>query len=267
MSALPARLGIVAGGGKLPAKLLEFCDARKIQTFIIGFENHTDLNLLDARSYALVRLGAGGAMVRMFKEKGFKDLVVIGSVKRPGLWELRPDLYTMNFFRKLGFKAMGDDGLLQAIHAQLNEEGFKLHGIHEIMPDFLMPDGLLGSVAPTKAQLDDVALGFVASKDLGAKDLGQSVVVKEGQVIGTEDSKGTNALIKRSKGGILVKTCKPQQDRKLDLPTIGVDTIRLCAAQGFSGIAAEAGASMIVDKAECIAAADKAGLFLMGVTP
>lgn len=267
MPALPARLGVVAGGGKLPSKLLEFCDARKIQTFIIGFENHTDLNLLDARSYSLVRLGAGGAMVRMFKEKGFKDLVVIGSVRRPNLWEMRPDLYTMNFFRKLGFKALGDDGLLQAIHAQLKEEGFKLHGIHEIMPDFLMPDGLLGSMSPTKAQLDDIALGYVAAKDLGAKDIGQSVVVSGGKVIGTEDSKGTNALIKRCHGGILVKTCKPQQDRKLDLPTIGIETIKLCAERGFSGIATEAGASIIVDKAECIAAADKAGLFLMGVTP
>lgn len=267
MPALPARLGIVAGGGKLPAKLLDFCDARKIQTFIIGFKNHTDLNLLDARSFSLVRLGAGGSMVRIFKDKGFNDLVVIGSVKRPSLWELRPDLYTMNFFRKLGFKAMGDDGLLQAIHAQLKEEGFKLHGIHEIMPDFLMPDGLLGSVKPTKTQLDDIAFGFVASKDLGAKDLGQSVVVKDGKVIGTEDSKGTNALIKRSDGGVLVKTCKPQQDRKLDLPTIGVETIKLCAEQGFSGVAVESGAAVIVDKAECIAAADKACIFLMGVTP
>jgi len=265
--ALPAKLGIVAGGGKLPAKLLEYCDARKIQTFIIGFENHTDLNLLDARSYSLVRLGAGGAMVRIFKDRGVKDLVVIGSVKRPSLWELRPDLYTMNFFRKLGFKAMGDDGLLQAIHAQLKEEGFKLHGIHEIMPDFLMPDGLLGAVKPTKSQLEDVSLGFVASKDLGVRDIGQSVVVKDGKVIGTEDSKGTNALIKRCQGGVLVKTCKPQQDRKLDLPTIGVETIKLCAGQGFSGVAVEAGAAVIVDKAECVAAADKAGLFLIGVTP
>lgn len=266
MAAFPARLGVVAGGGKIPALLLRFCDAHEIQTFVIGFENQTDLELLKGREHVMTRLGAAGQIVKILKNQNINDLVMIGSIKRPGIADMRPDLYTFGFFAKLGFRALGDDGLLQAIHGQLSHEGFIIHGIHEIMPELLMPEGLIGSVGINAKKLDDIAIGYAASKELGRKDIGQSVVVKDGKIIGTEDSKGTNDLIRRCAGGILVKTCKPQQNRKLDLPAIGVDTIKLCAELGYEGVAVEAGAALLVDRDEAIEVANKSGLFLIGVS-
>lgn len=260
---LPQRLGIVAGGGVLPHRLHAFCHSKNIETYIVGFEGHTD----PAIAHTMSRLGAAGQIIKLFKDKGFKDLVIIGSVKRPKLAEMRPDLKTAAFFAKLGLRALGDDGLLKAVRAELESEGFVIHGIQDIMDDLLMPLGVMGDVTPSDEQYEDIRVGLNASRDIGERDIGQSVVVLNDDVLGTEDEEGTNALIKRvaQKGAILVKSSKPQQDRKLDMPTLGPDTVRLCAELGYAGIAAESGGVLLVDREQMIAMANDTGLFMVGV--
>lgn len=267
MTSYPAKLGIVAGGGDLPKQLLSFCDSRNIETFIVAFDGHTDSDTCNGRDHAVMRLGEAGKIVKLFRDKGFNDLVLIGSIKRPNAWELRPDFYTARFFAKVGFKAMGDDGLLKAIRYALEDEGFVIHGIHEFIPSLLMSQGAIGQCVPTQEESDAIAVGYQAAKDLGQRDVGQCVVVHNGQVIGEESAKGTDELIRRCavKGAILVKTCKPQQDRKLDLPTIGRRTVRLCAELGYAGIAAEAGSTLLANGDEVRQIADSTGLFVVGV--
>lgn len=267
MSVLPVKLGIVAGGGQLPKKLAEFCESKNIPVFIVGFENQTDPALLEGRAHEMTRLGAAGQIISILHEQGCSELVMIGSIKRPKLAELRPDLRTASFFAKLGMRVLGDDGLLKAIRAELEDEGFIIHGIHEIMDDLLMPPGVLGRIAPDDAQQKDIVLGLKASKKIGRQDIGQSVVVLDGDILGVENERGTNDLIRRSAraGAILVKSSKPQQDRKLDMPTIGTETIKLCASLGYAGIAAEAGDVLVVDREEMVALADQSGLFVTGI--
>lgn len=267
MKTFPKKLGIVAGGGDLPSQLLSFCDARGIETFCIGFAGHTDDGVLDGRDHAMMRLGEAGKIISLLRERGYQDLVLIGSINRPSAWELRPDFFTAKFFAKIGFRAMGDDGLLKAIRYALQDEGFTIHGIHEFLPQLLAREGAMTNTIPTDAQWSTIRLGFDAAKALGVRDIGQSVVVYDGAVIGEEDSHGTDSLIKRAArpGAILVKTCKPQQDRKLDLPTIGRRTARLCAELGYAGIAVEAGLTLVANEAELVRIADEAGLFVVGV--
>lgn len=267
MSALPAKLGIVAGGGSLPAKLLEFCASKNIETFTIGFEGQTDPVTVAGRPHVMTRLGAAGQIIRILNDRGYRDLVLIGSIKRPKLAEMRPDLKTVSFFAKLGLRALGDDGLLKAVRAELEADGFTIHGIHELMEDLLMPKGVLGRVSPSDEQYEDIRIGLTESRLIGEADIGQSVVVLDGETLGTEDDDGTNALIKRAgtKGAILVKSSKPQQDRKLDMPTLGSETVKLCASLGYAGIAAEYGGVLLADREDMIAAADAAGLFVVGV--
>jgi DUF1009 family protein len=112
------------------------------------------------------------------------------------------------------------------------------------------------------------------ARTLGVLDIGQAVVVQQGLVLGVEAIEGTDALIQRvgplrrdGPGGVLVKVAKPQQDRRIDLPTIGPATIAQAAAAGLRGIAIEAGGAIILDKAATAAAADEAGLFLLGLDP
>ncbi len=266
MSILPNKIGIVAGGGSLPRQLIAFCAANNIQTYTVAFEGHCDVAALKDTPHKVMRIGVAGQIMNVLREQGCRDLVLIGSLTRPKLSEMRPDFRTAAFFAKLGLRALGDDGLLKAVRAELEDEGFVIHGIHELMPELLMPVGVLAG-APDTVQQEDIRIGLAASRKIGEDDIGQCVVVLNGNVIGTEDEAGTNVLIKRAAqpGAILVKSSKPQQDRNLDMPTIGLETVRLCASLGYAGIAAEAGGVLVTDRPEMIEAANKAGLFWVGV--
>ena len=267
MSAHPQKLGIIAGGGALPRKLLSYCDSQGIDSFVVGFEGHVEPATVQGRNHVLMRVGAAGAIMQTLRERGYRDLVLIGAVKRPKLAEMCPDLRTIAFYAKLGMRALGDDSFLKAIRAELEHEGFTIHGIHEIVPGLMMPQGAITKAQPDEAQWEDIRLGLTESRKIGKDDIGQSVVVLNEDVLGTEDDTGTAALIKRAaaKGAILVKSSKPQQDRKLDMPTVGSETVKLCASLGYAGIAAEYDGVLLADREEMVAHADAAGLFVVGV--
>jgi DUF1009 family protein len=265
-------LGIVAGGGSLPALLIEECDRQKRPVFIVAFEGQTDSALYHNRPHILSRPDKAGVIIKRLREEGVSDLVLIGSVKRPHLTDLRPDLFTTGFFARMGLRALGDSDLLSAVRHTLEKEGLKIHAVHEFNGDVLMPQGVQGKVRPSSAHEVDIDLGMKTAMALGMLDVGQSVVVRDGMVLGVEGVEGTDELIRRcagyrtnGKGGVLVKACKPQQDRALDLPTIGLNTVRLCAELKFDGIAISAGEALFADRGQAIPLADASGLFITGV--
>lgn len=258
-----SKLGIVAGGGELPGLLIHSCRQRNIQTYVIALEGQVNDDLpFDTR----LRLGAAGRAVQVFKERGIRDIVMIGAVRRPKLLAVRPDLFTAGFVARMMFKSLGDDGLLKAIRKHLEGEGFVLHGLQEFLPELVMKAGVAGMCVPDEKQSNDIHVGISRALDIGRSDIGQAVVVRDGVVIGVEGRDGTNALIRRCTGGILVKMSKPGQDRTLDLPTIGVETVRLCIERGYQGIALEAGSAFLVNADEVRKLADANGFFVIGVS-
>ncbi len=265
-------LGVIAGGGTLPEKLLHACDRKKIEPFVVGFEGQTDPALVEGRRHLWTRLGAAGQIIHTLKAHQIRDLVLIGSMHRPSISELRPDLRTAQFFAKLGIRALGDDGILGAIRKELEHEGFTIHGVQDFADDLLAGLGPVGKCRPGKAEQVDIQRGIEVSQALGGLDVGQSVIVQEGLVLAIEAIEGTDAMIRRcadlkrkGRGGVLVKTCKPQQDRNLDLPTIGPETVRLCAKAGLSGIAVQAGNSLILEPQIVSELADQKKIFVVGV--
>ena len=198
-----------------------------------------------------------------------------GGVRRPSFGALRPDWRTMRFFLKIGLRALsdlGDDALFRAIIAELESEGFRVVGVDSILGELLAPLGALGAHRPDDVAAADIEAGIAAASAHGVRDLGQAVIVRHGTVRGVEERDGTDALLRRAaalggekRGGVLVKLAKPQQDRRADLPAIGPATVAAAAAAGLSGIAVEAGATLILDRAAVVAAADSAGLFVVGV--
>ena len=182
-----------------------------------------------------------------------------------------PDLRTTAFFAKVGAKALGDDGILRALVNEIEAEGMTVRGIHEVMSDLLVKPGILGRHKPDKQALVDIRRGIDVALALGKLDVGQSVVVQQGLVLGVEGIEGTDELIRRcgeyrrkGDGGVLVKLRKPQQDMRIDLPTIGPRSVSRAQESGF---VVHAGNGLIVDEAETIRLADKAGLFIMGINP
>ncbi len=272
---MAGKLGILAGSGELPLRLIEACRAQDRPYFVLAFEGSCDPATLAGQPHQFMRLGAGGSGLKILRENGVAELVLAGGVRRPSLTALRPDWRTTRFFLKIGMRALtdfGDDRLFRAIITELELEGFRIVGAHSILTSLLAPAGALGSVAPDAGAEADIRAGVDAARGHGAKDLGQAVVVRGGTVIDREDVEGTDALLRRcaaagqARGGVLVKMAKPQQERRADLPAIGAQTVTGAAAAGLKGIAVEAGACLVLDRAAIIAAADRAGIFVIGVS-
>lgn len=271
---MTGRLGIIAGGGDLPRQVAETCRRGGRGYFIIALEGQgAETWLAPDLPHAVFRMGAAGAMLDRLRAEGVTDIVLAGGVRRPSLSDLRPDWYAARFFARLGLKALGDDGLLRAVAGLLEEEGFRVVAVQSLIDDLLMPSGVLTRAAPDEQALADIAHGFAVARALGAVDVGQAVVVQGGLVLGVEAIEGTDALIARcgllkrdGVGPVLVKRAKPGQDHRLDLPTIGPDTVAACIAAGFSGVAAEAAGTLFVGRDNAVRAADAAGLFVTGVT-
>lgn len=268
---MPARqtikkLGIMAGGGLLPFTLAESCKAQGIEPFIVGFEGQTDRASTQHWPHLWTRLGKAGLVLETLKRNGISDIVMIGAMTRPALIQLWPDLRTVLFYLKVGLRALGDDGFLKALKQEFEGAGVRVHGVHRFMPELLAPEGTLTKTKPGQGDEATIALGIRESQRIGAADIGQSVIVLGDDVLGLEGKGGTRALIQSSgaPGSILVKTCKPQQDRDLDLPTIGPSTVQQCAAAGMAGIVVEAGASILAEREKLVDAADAAGIFVYG---
>lgn len=268
---MPPKLGIIAGGGAIPVQLVDHCRITGREFFVLALKGHVDELDLNTVSHSEIRLGAAGKMIATLHEQAVQDVILIGKLRRPSLFELRPDARAAKIAFKARRKTHGDDGLLSAIIRELEEEGFNVVGIDAVMSEMLAPLGVMGKHAPDKLALADIDRGVDVVKALGALDVGQGAIVQDGIVLAVEASEGTDQLIERSKalhrkgaGGILVKSMKPGQERRVDLPTIGVTTIALALEAGLRGIAVEAGSTLIVDQAAVIAAADAGGLFLSG---
>lgn len=265
-------LGIIAGGGRLPAQVAAAAQAAGREVFIAGIEDYADPVLLQPFAHQFYRLGAAGAMIKAFRDHGCKDLVMIGPVKRPSFLSLRPDAEGARLLARIGKAAfLGDDGLLAVIVAVLSEEGFRILGAHEILHDVMVPQGLLTKTAPDAQAMADIARGIEVLKLIGAADVGQACVVQQGLVLAVETVEGTDAMLTRipavarpGPAGILIKIAKPQQERRADMPTIGPQTVTHALQSGLRGLAFEAGGTILVERETLIQLADQAGFFLFG---
>ena len=271
---MAGKLGILAGSGELPLRLIEACRAQGRPYFVLAFQGSCDPKSLEGQPHEFIRLGAGGSGLKILRDNGVEDLVMAGGVKRPSLTELRPDWRTTRFFLKIGMRALtdfGDDRLFRAIITELELEGFRVVGAHTILTSLLAPRGALGGIAPDASAEADIRAGIEAARGHGAQDLGQAVVIRAGAAVDREDAEGTDALLRRcaasgnARSGVLVKMAKPQQERRADLPAIGAQTVTAAAAAGLKGIAVEAGACLVLDRAAVVAAADRAGIFVIGI--
>ena len=273
--ALRPVLGILAGGGPLPGRVAAAAAAAGRAVFVVGLDGYAEPAVLAPFAHDWARLGAAGRILALLRAHDCRDLVLVGPVRRPSLLDLRPDGEGARLLARIGRAAFGgDDGLLAAIVRVLAEEGFRVLGAHEVLTEAVAPRGQLGRHAPDAQAMADIARGVAVAAALGAVDVGQGCVVQQGIVLAVEAIEGTDAMLARAAGlrrpgpgGVLVKLVKPGQERRADLPTVGPATAAAAAAAGLRGVAVEAGGTLLTDRAALVAAADAAGLFLIGIDP
>lgn len=268
-------LGIIAGAGPVPRQLIQACRDAGRPVCVVAFEGQTDPETVSGVPHLWTRLGAAGDILDFLRAQGVGELVLAGPIKRPSLSEVRPDWRATRFFARIGKRAFSDDGLLGSIVKALEEEeGFRVVGVDRLLGGGAVPAGPLGRLRPDAQAEADIRRGVEAARALGRLDIGQAVVVQQGTVLGLEAIEGTDALLARcatlrlaGPGGVLVKLTKPQQERRVDLPTIGRRTVEAAREAGLRGIAVDARGILIVEREATVAAADAAGLFLVAVEP
>ncbi|CAA7620454.1 conserved hypothetical protein [Magnetospirillum sp. LM-5] len=268
---MASKLGIIAGGGEFPGLVIAACRADGRPFHVLGLTGHADPKIIGDAPADWIRLGEAGTGFKLLKEAGVAEIVMIGPVRRPTLKELAPDWRTTKFFARVGLKALGDDGLLRAVAKEIESEGFTVVGIDSVLADCLAVAGPYGGLVPDDQAQSDILRAWEVAKGIGALDVGQAVVVQQGIVLGVEAVEGTDSLIRRcaelkreGPGGVLVKVRKPGQDRRLDLPTIGLATLREAAAAGLRGIVVQAGGALVLGRDAIGAEADRLGLFVLG---
>lgn len=270
-----ARVGIIAGRGDLPLALASSLRANGQDPFVILVEGEADPNRYSAFPHETAGITKIGRFLKILQRENCSRIALAGPVNRPDLKSIVPDFEGVKLLARItGALSKGDDGLLNAITTFLSEKGFEVLGTHELADELLVQAGQLGRIAPGDQDLPDIEEGVRIVKAVGQLDIGQAAVIRDGYVLAVEAAEGTDRLLKRvaefareKPSGVLVKLTKPGQDLRVDLPTIGAETVALAAAANLSGIAVEAGLTLALDKTEMIQRADSAGLFLVGLEP
>lgn len=272
MAANLSKLGLIAGGGQVPALVRAACADNGRPLFIAALRGFCDTETVAGAEHGWFELAQAGALLKGLRQAGVQDVVMCGRVTRPDFASLKPDWVGAKLLPRFAMAALkGDDAVLRVAVSVFEAEGFNLCGVDDIVAGLLMPEGHIGGPRPNDMQQRDIQAALAAAKALGAEDKGQAAVAANTATLGLEDQAGTDYLLKRmagnpaAKGGVLGKCAKPGQERRVDLPTIGVMTLENAAAAGLSGVAVEAGSALIVDRAACAAAAERLGLFLVGV--
>ncbi len=272
------KLGIIAGGGVMPCLVASSAIRAGREVHIVALDGEADQHI-EAFSHTWVKWGQIGRIFKTLKKAQCKDVVFIGSVTRPDMKEIRFDLGAIKILPFL-FSLMvgGDDSILSRIVNFFEKKGYTIRGAHEVAPELLAPEGCLTKKQPSTQDMKDIQTAFGILKALGNFDVGQGAVVARGYALAVEAAEGTNVMLERCKDlrqwgsknskkkiGVFVKCPKPDQEKRIDMPTIGDQTIEKVADAGLAGIAIAADAVLLADKEQLLKKAKKHDIFVIGI--
>lgn len=274
-----SRLGLIAGGGELPVHVAEAARREGRLGCVIALQGFAEPERYEAT--VSVGLGQLGGVLKALAAAQCDAVCFAGIVLRPDFSKLKLDIKAMASFPKvLAAAARGDDALLRAVVRIFEAEGLAVVGADEIASQLTVREGLVGAIGPDDQSRADALKALHVAGVIGAEDIGQGAVVANGLVLAVEAQEGTDAMLSRvaslpqavrgqsqARRGVLAKRPKPGQERRVDLPVIGVSTIEGAARAGLAGVAAPAGGALILGREAVAAAADAAGLFVWGVAP
>lgn len=275
---MTAPVGVIAGGGDLPRQLLDRLAAAAQPAFVLAIAGSADPHLVRDHPGAEISIGEIGRQLEALKSAGCEEVTFVGIVRRPDFSTLRLDMKGAMLLPKVVAAARkGDDALLRVVLQVYEDAGFRVRGADEFASTLLAEAGPLGSLEPDEGHRADIRVAARAAAAIGELDIGQGAVSCDGLVLALEAQEGTDQMLQRcaalpshirgspeARRGVLVKRPKPIQERRIDLPTIGQNTVRLAAEAGLAGIAVEAGCALVLDAPAVARLADKLGLFVYG---
>jgi len=261
-------IGIIAGGGRFPLMVAEAAGRNGLRVVAAAHQGETDPSIADrADQTSWIKLGQLGRLIKVFKANGVEKAVMAGTItKRRMFGDIRPDLKGLSLISKMA--VLHDDSILRAVADELGKEGIEVISAAHFLPELIAPMGTLTKKRPNKAEKEDISLGWRIAKELGRLDIGQCVVVRNKTVLALEAIDGTNETIKRGgklagKDAVVVKVSKPTQDLRFDMPSVGLETMRIMAQVKVSVLALEAGKTLMFERADMIKNADNCGIAIV----
>ena len=263
------RLGLIAGNGKFPILFAREARGRHIKIVAVGIKGDTSLILrFFCDKFFWVGVGELKKLFDFFKREGIKKVIMAGQVNPNNLFDSKVTFDQE--FQKL-FAALRDrkaDTIFTAVADKLKENGMELLDSTFLLEKYLAPKGTLTRRGPTEKELTDIDFGRGIAKSMGSLDVGQTVVVKDKAIVAIEAMEGTDQAILRGgtisqQGAVIVKTAKPKQDNRFDIPVIGPRTIQAMIKCKASCLAVDAGKTLIIDREKCVQLADRVGICIL----
>ncbi len=265
---LKSPLGIVAGGGQFPILCARAARKLGLKVVAVGFNGETD-PLLENEVDLLhwLYIGQLERLIKVLKKAGTRQVLFQGTITKKRIFrDVRPDLRALILWSKIRRRL--DDNILRAIASELEAEGLEVIPSTTLLPDLVAPKGVLTKRSPSKDQWQDIHFGLELAKKIGELDIGQCIVVKDRTVLAVEAIEGTDSTIKRGgelggKDTVVVKVCKPNQDIRFDLPSVGLKTIETMEKVKAKVLAVEAGKTLIFDRDKVIELANSLGIIIV----
>jgi len=271
-------LGLIAGGGRLPFLVARGARKAGLKVICVGLVDNAEPELRDeVDEFFTVAIARPGSWIRKLRKHGVRRTIMVGKVAKSRLyspWRIFhyfPDWRALKiYYWRLRKKDKGDDQLLNGIANELASGGIILENSMMYCKESMADAGVMTAGELSSSVKDDVDFGWSIVKKCGELDIGQAIAVNERAIIAVEAVEGTAKMIERAgeycrKGGwTLIKTSKPNQDMRFDVPCVGPDTIRSLADNGGKCLVIEAGKTMIIDKSETISLANELGIIILG---
>lgn len=261
-------LGLIAGGGQFPLMVAEAARRNNFHVLAVAVNGETDPSLADkVDEIVWIKLGQLGQLIKAFKKGGVYEALMAGTITKKRMFEnVMPDLKGLAVMSKLA--VFHDDDILRAVANELAKEGIEIVSSTAHLPGLIAPSGCLTRRRPDKTENEDIRFGWTVAKELGRLDIGQSVVVRNKTVLALEAIDGTDETILRGgrlarKKAVVVKVSKPGQDLRFDVPSVGLETVKVMSHVKASTLAVEAGKTLLFDRSEMIEYADKSGIAII----
>lgn len=267
---LEKKQGLIAGDGLLPVKMAQYAKENGFEVVAISLSNDNcrELKKYCSKVYSFCP-GEALKIEKVLKEEGIKQLTFLGKVSKSIILK-RPkfDSKALDFIKRA--VRLNDDKVMLMLIEELENIGVTIIDQTTFIKNLMIPSGILGKVQPTKEQVEDVNYGYWLAKETGKLDIGQSVVIKDKMIMAVEAIEGTDKCIRRGcklakKDACVIKVAKPNQDKRFDIPAIGLRTLKTMRKYKASLIAVEAGETIIVDQEAVIKYADKHNIVIMAV--
>ncbi len=264
-------MGIVAGGGQFPLLCAKKAAEKGLEPVVVAHKGETDPLIQEhAAKTKWIHLGQLGKLISFFKKHGVRQVLFAGTITKTRIFrDIRPDFRAISLWRQMDGHL--DDGILRGVADELSKDGLEVIPSTALMDNLVTPVGIMTRRKPSKDEMRDVQFGVELAKQIGALDIGQCIVVKDRTVLAVEAIEGTDATIRRggelggSKDVCVIKICKPNQDLRFDLPSIGIQTVETMQETGASCLAVEAGRSLFFDREDAIRLADRYSITIIGL--